>query len=143
MTTSPQRTGPDDRLRPAVRLFAVLLVAAVLPLSVPLPWRLAGLPFALATLVVGVRLVFVLAATRRRGGAPRGFLGVSVGLGVAAVVLVVLGLQAALYPVVKAQQDCLDRATTLQSRERCDRESRARLDDLLGPAGRGVGGAVG
>lgn len=143
-TTRPaNREELGVRLRGSTRLFGVLLVAAVLPLFLPLPWRLAGLAFALGTLVVGVRLLFVLAAFRREGGRGSGFLGVSVGLGLAAVLLVQLGLQAALYPIVKDEQDCLARAATLRAEELCRDETERRLDELVGPAGRSIGGAVG
>lgn len=119
-TTRPlDRDALTERLRSRTRLFAALLVAAVLPLLLALPWRLAGLGFALATIVVGVRLLFTLARLRRLGGSGMGFVGVSMGLGLATLLVVQGGVQAALYPLYRDREACLGRASTIQAQDRC------------------------
>lgn len=130
------RADLDERLRARTRLFGTLLVSAVVTALLPLPWRLSGLAFGLGTVVVGFQVIFALAATRRAGGRARGFLGVSVGLGVAAVLVVVTLAQAVFYPAVSDLQRCLSTASTLAAQERCTEEFRPRL----GPASSTVGG---
>jgi len=110
-----------------------LLVAAVLALFLPLPWRLAGLGFALATVAVGARLLFTLAQWRRLGGRGSGFVGVSVGLGLAAVLVVQLGVQAALYPLYRDREACLAKASTIQAKDRCAKEFSTRLQGAVPP----------
>lgn len=135
-TTWPRnREELEERLRARTRLFGVLLVASVLTAFLPLPWKLSTLAFGIACVVVGFQVIFALAASRRAGGEARGFLGVSVGLGVAAVLVVVTLLQAVLYPAFSDYQRCLSTASTLSARERCADELRPRL----GPAASTVG----
>ncbi|MFN0284750.1 MAG: hypothetical protein ACKVZ6_22590 [Kineosporiaceae bacterium] len=135
MTTTrpPDRELLGERLRSRTRLFGALLVAAVLALFLPLPWRLAGLGFALATVVVGARLLFTLAQWRRLGGRGSGFVGVSVGLGLAAVLVVQLGVQAALYPLYRDREACLAKASTIQAKDRCAKEFSTRLQGAVPP----------
>jgi low temperature requirement protein LtrA len=136
-TTWPRnREELEARLRARTRLFGVLLVGSVLTAFLPLPWKLTGLAFGIATVVVGFQVIFALAASRRAGGEGRGFLGVSVGLGVAAVLVVVNLVQAVFYPAFSDLERCLSTASTIAARERCADE----LAPRLGPASATVGG---
>jgi hypothetical protein len=126
--SKPPQPPLAERLSARTRLFGALLVAAVLTVFLPLPWRLAGLGFTIGTIVVGLGLLVTLAQVRRQGGRGRGFVGVTVGLGLAAVLFAQLGLEAAFYPAVRDHQDCLALAPTLQAQERCAKEFSDRLN---------------
>lgn len=126
----PNREELAAQLRARTRLFGALLVAAVVTVFVPLPVRLAGGLFGLAAVVVGMRLLFSLAAWRRAGGQASGFIGVSVGLGLASVLVVVNLVQAALYPSVRDLERCLSTASTIAAKDRCADQYSPRL----GPA---------
>lgn len=126
-TWPPNREVLATRMRSQTRLFGTLLVAAVLlSVFIQLPWRLTGLPFALATIVVGFRLLFTLAAWRRSGGSGGGFLGVSVGLGLAAVLAMYTGVQLALYPTIADLERCQTQASTIAAKEACAEQFRIR-----------------
>jgi hypothetical protein len=134
-TDPPDRERLAERVRSLTRLFGALLVAAVLPLFLPLPWRLAGLAFAVATMAVGARLLFTLAQLRRLGGRGSGFVAVSVGLGLAAVLVVQVGWQAALYPLYRDRDACLAQAPTITAQDRCAEEFSSRLQGTVAPFG--------
>ncbi len=127
-TWPPNREALGERVRARTRLFGVLLAASVLTVFLPLPWRLAGLPFALATTVVGFGLLFALARWRRTGGAGGGAVGVSVGLGLASVLIVVNTVQVAFYPVLRDRERCDAQASTLQAKDRCQERFRPQLE---------------
>jgi hypothetical protein len=65
------------------------------------------------------------------GGRAPGRLPVSVGLGVAGVVLLFLLAEAAFYPLVADLERCLAGANTNTARARCQDESQQRLTDLV------------
>jgi hypothetical protein len=116
-----------ERLSTRTRLFGALLVGAVIAIFLPLPWRLTGLGFGIAAITIGLRLLVALAQWRRSGGRGGGFIGVSVGLGLASVLIVYLSLEAAYYPVVRDRDQCMAQAPTLQAQQRCQDEFSHRL----------------
>ncbi len=111
--------------------FGVLLLAAVLTSTLPLPWQAASLAFVVAALVVGIR-AFVLAL---RGGV-RGVVLPMLGLGLASAGLVAVTVLSLLvvWPQQLRRQDCLANAVTISATERCEAEFRRSLEERLDPA---------
>lgn len=132
----PRRVDPDAVARASLltRHFALLMLAGLLTLGMPLPWSVAALAFTVAALVVGTR---ALLAARRAG--VRGGLVVSLSLGLAVSALVTLSFTSvfALWPVQLERQACVDRALTISATRVCEREFEQavteRLEQLLTP----------
>ncbi|WP_146900108.1 hypothetical protein [Cellulomonas aerilata] len=116
--------------------FGVLLLAAVLTSTLPLPWQAGSLAFVVAAIVVGIR-AFVQAW---RGGI-RGAILPMLALGVASAGLVALTVLSLLvvWPQQMQRQDCLAGAVTIAATERCEADFRraveSRLDPGRSPAG--------
>lgn len=118
MAVKPLSPGSD----PARPLFAwvratILLMAAAYAASfVPLPWRLAGLPFAAAGLVVG--FLTCLKAFRNPGA---GFLRLAAPIATLACALftAMLSAQALFYTPSLEYQRCMEDALTLASQQQC------------------------
>ena len=123
------------RLRPVVagrlRLFAVLLFAAMLTARLALPFALAGIAFAGMAVVQALRCLMLMAGLHRGGVRIGGRIAVSLGLGVAVVLMLVLLVEAAFYPIFKADEQCRAGAVTGQARAKCAQEHQQRIDDLL------------
>jgi hypothetical protein len=135
----PQRPSRPDPDPAAVRAtsrrvlhFGMLLLAAVLTTTLPLPWQAASLAFVIAALVVGIR-AFVLAW---RAGV-RGVVLPMLGLGVASAGLVAVTVLSLLvvWPQQLERQECLAGAVTIAATERCEAEFRRSLEERLDPAG--------
>ena len=128
-----QPPGPAELRRRAaarLRLFAVLLLALVVCQMLTLPWRLAGLGFGLAAMSTGIRLLVDLIGLRRAGLSPGGWIGVSIGLGLAAVLTLTLAGEAAFYPLVHAQEECLTDALTHLAQQQCQQDLDRRIAQL-------------
>jgi uncharacterized membrane protein YgcG len=121
-------------------VFAVLVLGALVLQTTPLPGRLVGIPFAAGALWTGARLLHALAVVRRAGRPARGWLAVAIGLGLSTLLLVLLAVQLALYPVIAEDERCRAGATTHQAEERCAEETRRRLGGLSGGLSGGSGG---
>jgi hypothetical protein len=110
--------------------FGMLLLAAILASTLPLPWQVGALGFVVAALVVGMRAL-VLAWRDGVRGAVVPLLGlglVSAGL----VALTVLSLML-VWPQQLARQECLAGAVTIAATERCQAEFRRAVEERLTP----------
>jgi hypothetical protein len=114
-----------------LRLYAVVLVGLIIVAQLPLPFRLGGIALGLGALWIGVRLLLRMARLRRAGGRPRGAVPVSVGLGLAAVVLLLLVAEAAYYPLAADLDRCRSQANTKTAQAACERDAKSRIDELV------------
>jgi hypothetical protein len=115
--------------------FGVLLLAAVLTSTLPLPWQVASLLFVAAALVVGIR-----ALVRAWRGGVRGAVLPMLGLGLASAGLVAVTVLSllAVWPQQLQRQECLADAVTIAATERCEAQFRRSLEERLeirSPAG--------
>ncbi|MGL3806403.1 hypothetical protein ACSYDW_09925 [Paeniglutamicibacter sp. R2-26] len=113
------RSPAADPARPLlawVRASILLMAVAYAASVAPLPWRLAGLPFALAGLVVG--FTTCLKAFANPGA---GFLKLAAPIATLACLLVATGLgaQALFYGQSLEYQRCMKDALTLGSQQQC------------------------
>jgi hypothetical protein len=137
----PKRPEPDPAAARAtsrrILHFGVLLLAAVLTSTLPLPWQAASLVFVLTALVVGIRAL-VLAW---RGGV-RGAVLPMLGLGLASAGLVAVTVLSLLviWPQQLERQNCLAGAVTIAATERCEAQFRRSLEERLDPT-RSPGGS--
>ena len=135
----PERPGPPEPPDPqtaaaARRLilnFTLLILAALVTASLPLPVQAAALLFSIAAIVVGARALRV--AWRpglREQLAPL----LVLGLVFAALLTLSLAAVLALWPVQMEHQTCLSRALTLGARQDCETQYEEsvteRLDEL-------------
>ena len=114
-----------------MRRFGLFMVALLIVVTLPLPLRLAGIAFAAATLWSAVQCLSTLASLHRLGVPVRGRIGVSVGLGVAGVLLVALLFQLAFYPLVEGYERCLGGANTGTAEHACQDQTKQRLQQLV------------
>jgi hypothetical protein len=131
MATTP--ATPVEDVRRDVRLVGVLLLALIVVSYLPLPFKLAGIAFGLVTVAVSIRALGRLGRLRRDGGQPRGQVALSAGMGLASVVTLMLGYEAATYPVAVDRERCLAGAVTRTAREQCELQYRERIQDFLEP----------
>jgi hypothetical protein len=116
----PPLPPPDPAaLRAASRLvlrFALLMLAGLLCLQLPVPWQAAGILFTGAGLVVGVVALRRVVRARLRSG-----LLVSLGLGLAMGSLMMLFHVAllAVWPAAFELQECRSKALTLNAEQAC------------------------
>jgi hypothetical protein len=96
--------------------FGVLVVASVLVATLPLPWRVASIGFAVLAVVWGVRAWVLAIRSRVRAGLP-----VMLGIGVVvACGWVLVGLVwLSLWDAQTAQQACVSKALTVSARQEC------------------------
>lgn len=113
-----------------LRLFGVLLLAMLAVETLPLPWRLSGLGFGLFAIGTGIRLLNDLASLRRGGQPAGGWIGVSVGLGLATLMTLMLMGEAVLYPLVSQQEECIARALTHTAQDQCQQTLEQRMTEL-------------
>jgi len=114
-----------------VRHFGLFMVALIIVTTLPLPLRLAGIAFAVATLWTAVQCLSTLATLHRLGVPVRGRIGVSIGLGVAGVLLAALLFQLAFYPLVEGYERCLGGANTSTAQRACQDQTKQRLQELV------------
>lgn len=134
----PARPEPDPEKAAAaskrVMLFVLLLVAALVTASLPLPWQVAGVVFALASLVAGVRALHAVWRAGMRGALPAM---VAVGLVFATLMTLSLSTLLALWPLQAERQSCLADALTISANEACEQQFQDRLSEYLdGVSGR-------
>lgn len=120
-----------QRLRERLWLYVVLLIGLVIVSQLPLPFRLAGIVLALGTAWVGVQLLIMMSVRYRAGLGGRGWIMVSVGIGLAAVLLLMLVAEAVYYPLVSDLEHCRSQAVTPSAQKACDRATKDRMDDLV------------
>ncbi len=111
----------------------LLILASLLTLGLPLPWRAASTGFLLAAVVESVR---AWRTARPAGAGPA--LAPMLGLAAALVTLTGLTLVAlfATWPLEQARQDCLDSAITSSAKVACEQA----FQDDLQEWGRRLGG---
>jgi hypothetical protein len=130
-TAGPRSGGPTpERIREQLRLFLILLLGVVVVSQLALPFRLAGLLLGLAAGWVGIRLLVDMVTVSRAGTAVRGWPSVLIGLGLTAVLMLVLAVQAIFYPVMSDREHCLAQANTISAQDSCDQRYENRLDRL-------------
>jgi hypothetical protein len=120
-----------ERVRRASQLVGVLVLAMLLVLQLPLPFRLAGLAFGGAAIYLAMSGLVTLSRKRRRDGErARGHLALAVGIGLAAVMTLRLLSEAAVYPLIAEYERCQDRANTRVAQEACVDQFEARSKRL-------------
>jgi hypothetical protein len=108
--------------------FGVMLLAAVMTSSLPLPWQVGSFLFLVAAMVVGVR---ALVSVWRVG--LRGALVPLLALGLVFTGLLSLSMLSllALWPVQMERQNCLRDALTIAAEERCEVTFRTTVEERL------------
>lgn len=137
----PPPEPPDPQtLRTARRLisyFALLMLAALVVASLPLPVQAAALPFAIAGVVVGVRALRVVwRPGLRQQLAPL----LLMGLGFAGLLTLSLTVMLAFWSVQMERQTCLARALTLGAQADCEVQYQESLTERLDELSRGAAG---
>lgn len=123
-----------------MRRFGLFLAALLVVMTLPLPLRLAGIAFAVATVWTAVQCLSTLATLSRFGVRVRGRIGVSLGLGVAAVLLVALLFQLAFYRLVDDYERCLGGANTGTAQQTCQQQTKQRLERVVDRVSGRLGG---
>ena len=126
-------SGDHDAAVATARLalrFGLLVTAGLLALSLPLPWRLGGLVFVLAGLVVGVQAL--RAAARARSGAGP-IVVLSLGLVVTALVLGAQLLLLVAWPVTAELERCEASALTDRAQRACQEDFQRSVESWLLP----------
>lgn len=96
--------------------FALMMFAALVTGTFPLPWQLASFAFALGAVVMGARALLSV----RRSGLRGGIVAVlAAGVGFSVAMLVSLVAVVALWPAQMELQDCQRDALTISAQERC------------------------
>lgn len=113
----PSEEAVRAATRPVLWFSVVLLVGLWLSVTRP-PWPLPLVPGLLGLLAVVLGIVGLVRMRRARVGGAMLVL-VVVGLGIAAAMVVLTGLQALLWPVYADFYACLDRALTHQAEAAC------------------------
>jgi hypothetical protein len=129
MVATPTPSVDESRRRS--RLFGLLLIALVLVVGLPLPFRMAGLVFGAAAMWCGVQALIAINRVRRLGGKASGQVAVPAGIGLASVLMVILLSEAALYPLVAEQEACMARAATITAERECADRFRDRQQELI------------
>jgi len=135
--TEPPPAVDPDALRAAsrlVRFFLLLVLAALLTTSLPLPWQVGSLVFALVAVGVGLRALRVAwQPGLREQLAPL----LLFGLVFAVLMTISTSARLALWPVEMQHQECLSRALTIGAHAQCEVQYQdaltARLEDLRNP----------
>jgi hypothetical protein len=128
--TGTTRKPSLEQVREQLRLFLILLLGLIIVSQLSLPFRLGGLVLALGIGWVGIQLLIAMMALNRAGTPARGWPSVIIGLGLAGVLTLVLGVQALLYPITVDHERCLSEANTLRAKSTCDRMYQDRLDKI-------------
>jgi hypothetical protein len=124
-------TEATQRARQRIRLFGLLMAALLIVMTLPLPFRLAGIAFAAGAIFMAIRSLAALASLRRLGVRSRGQVGISLGLGIAGVVLLFLAAELIYYPVVVDFEQCSAGANTRTAEKACEQRSQQRLNEIL------------
>ena len=118
-------------MRDRLRLFLILLLGLVITSQLPLPFRLGGIVLALAGAWTGIRLIVMMAQRRGPSLGMRGWVLVIGGLGLVGVLLLTLVAEAAFYPVVSDEEQCVSGANTQTAQHACTRATNDRLNRLV------------
>lgn len=135
---SPRRPPEPAQARALSRTvtrFALLMLAGLLCLQLPVPWQAAGIVFTVLGLVTGVRAV---RQALRAGMGGSLVVSLSLGLVMAGVLLLMQLALLAVWPAAFELQECRARALTVRAEEECRRdyerwiEERSRLPSVPG-----------
>ncbi|MHA7273209.1 hypothetical protein ACX80Z_07235 [Arthrobacter sp. TMT4-20] len=119
----PAAGSPEEkelaRTRSYFRWFLLAMLGAVLTATLPLPWKVFGLVFGLAALVLGI-----FALVRAVRDKLPGMLRVTTVIGLAATTFLVLGTgaQVAFWPVTAEYEECMSTALTHSAQSACQDE---------------------
>lgn len=135
----PPRRPPDPAaaraLSRTVARFALLMLAGLLCLQLPVPWQAAGLVFTALGLWTGIRAVRQAQTARMGGGL---VVSLSLGLAMGGVLLLMQLALLAVWPAAFEFQECRARALTVRAEEECRRdyerwiEERSQLPNVPG-----------
>lgn len=106
--------------------FALLMLAGLLCLQLPLPWQLGGVAFTAAGLVVGTIAVRRVLLAGLRGPL---LLALAVGLGLGAFMLLGQVVLLAAWPATLELQECRADALTLKAEEACQQDYERWISD--------------
>ncbi|MHA7292357.1 hypothetical protein [Arthrobacter sp. HLT1-21] len=126
-TPGPGSPGEKElaRTRTYFRWFLLAMLGAILTGTLPLPWKVFGLVFGLAALVLGI-FALVRAVRDKLPGMLR--VTTVIGLVATAFLVVGTGAQVALWPVTADYEDCMSTALTNAAQSACQ-------DDLMNLGG--------
>lgn len=126
----PPRPAPDpQQVRAAARKvgrFALLMLAGLLCLQLPVPWQAAGILFTGAGLVVGALAVRAVVAAGMRGSL---VVSLALGLGLGALMLLAQIALVAVWPATLQLQECRADALTVQAEDDCRRDYERWLEE--------------
>jgi hypothetical protein len=129
----PQQRPPDpEKAREvgrSVGRFALLMLAGLLCVQLPVPWQAAGIVFTVAGLVVGVQTVRRAVAARLR---PPVVVWLALGLAMGALMLLLQLGMLAVWPAAFEMQECRERALTLRAEEECRRDYERWIQERAG-----------
>ncbi|MBG6182904.1 hypothetical protein IWX65_000851 [Arthrobacter sp. CAN_A214] len=126
----PQRPGdPPKGTHSLLTWFMAALLAALIGSSLMLPWKVLGLVFGIAALVLGIVALVRTGRTKLPG-----LVRVSTIAGLAAALFLVIGTGASvlLWPITETYEDCMGTALTIQAERTCE-DGLRNLDGLLTP----------
>jgi hypothetical protein len=119
----PHRPPPDPatvrRAGTAVGRFALLMLAGLLCLELPVPWQAAGIVFTGLGIVVGVQAIRRVAAAGMRGTL---IASLGIGLAMAGIILLLQIAMLALWPAAFRLQECRADALTISAEDQCLRD---------------------
>jgi hypothetical protein len=136
----PPRDAPEAAQESSRRLwhFTLFMVAALITLTLPLPWQVATLAFTTGAVVTGVRAFL---AARRAGRGTVVLPLIAAGVTIAAFLSVSMAAVILFWDLSVAQQQCLREALTVSAREACEQGFREGTqvwrDDLVERFGAG------
>lgn len=120
----PSRRPPPDpatvrRAGASVGRFALLMLAGLLCLELPVPWQAAGIVFTGVGIVVGVQAIRRVTAAGMRGTL---IASLGIGLAMAGVILLLQVAMLALWPAAFQLQECRSDALTISAEDQCLRD---------------------
>ncbi|MHA7155775.1 hypothetical protein [Arthrobacter sp. TMN-50] len=120
---APSPGSPEEkelaRTRSYFRWFLLAMLGAILTGTLPLPWKVLGLVFGLAALVLGI-FALVRAVRDKLPGLLR--ITTVIGLVATAFLVVGTGAQVALWPVTADYEECMGTALTNAAQSACQDE---------------------
>ena len=133
-TTKPELTeaeiAQEKRTRALVLRFALLLLAAVLASSLPLPGLVVAVPLIAGVIWTGISLL----RRPKRPGAPTWTTFTVVGFGVTAMISLGVVTSIATWNARIDYQTCMDRALTSSAQTQCQAEYTERITGAFGSA---------
>ena len=123
----PERIAAANR---QVMAFGLVMLGTYIALQLPLPWTIAALVGAVASLVLGIR---ALIAVRRAGARGLPVVVLWVVLVMAALLALSVVVMLLTWPVHMEHQTCLRDALTISAQERCAESLQQDLEEFWSP----------